>query len=284
MNFHPQLFDSQKPLILEPLVGHSGLTDHGPGKITDFPYTFCFHLSQGRGDRGYGRKLPESHQSQNQWVIPIIVNLPQATETEQKMNNHQHDNQMAFENGETDHQGGDAMTATNNYRIDFIKRTKEILEGNFQSFREKDREVTFLLNCLLGLIVTISENEKRRNKVFKGNSDTGFLTVIPEKIGFVENDQADTDLTNTELTELNVKVGHKNDLKRKSKLWLINKLRNGIAHQNIEGVNENDKWVGVRLWNTNNESKKDFEIIFMIEELKSLAIALSDKYLEVENA
>ena len=53
------------------------------------------------------------------------------------------------------------MSAIENYKIEFIKRTKEILEGNFQILEEKDREVTFLLNCLLGLIVTISENEKR---------------------------------------------------------------------------------------------------------------------------
>ena len=83
------------------------------------------------------------------------------------------------------------MGATENYRIDFIKRTKEILKENFQSFEEKDREVTFLLNCLLGLIVTISENEKTEKKVFKDNIDNDFLTMIPNKIGFVKRDRAD---------------------------------------------------------------------------------------------
>lgn len=175
------------------------------------------------------------------------------------------------------------MSAINIYRIDIIKRTKEILEENFQSFEEKDREVTFLLNCLLGLIVAISENEKRKVKVFKGNIDTDFLTLIPAKIGFVEGRQLDADLTNADLTELSVKVGHKPALKKKSQLWLINKIRNGIAHQNIEGMNENGKWVSVRLWNSDNNARKDFEVIFVIEELKRFAIALADKYLEVEN-
>ena len=151
------------------------------------------------------------------------------------------------------------MAAIKKYRIDFIKRTKEILEENFQSFEEKDREVTFLLNCLLGLIVTISENEKTGKKVFKDNIDNDFLTLIPDKIGFVKRNRVDDDLTNVDLTELNVKVGHKEDLKRENKLWLINKIRNGIAHQNIEGINENDKWIGVRLWNNTNASKKDFD-------------------------
>lgn len=176
------------------------------------------------------------------------------------------------------------MSEIKHYRIDIIKRTKEILEKNFQNFEEKDREVTFLLNCLLGLIVAISENEKKKEKVFKGKIDVDFLDLIPDKIGFVERNQADDDLTNTDLTELNVKVGHKNDLKTKSKLWLINKIRNGVAHQNIEGINEDKKWIGVRLWNTNNDSKKDFEIVFNVEELKKFAIALSDEYLKVENA
>ena len=146
------------------------------------------------------------------------------------------------------------MAAIKKYRIDFIKRTKEILEENFQSFEEKDREVTFLLNCLLGLIVTISENEKTGKKVFKDNIDNDFLTLIPDKIGFVKRNRVDDDLTNVDLTELNVKVGHKEDLKRENKLWLINKIRNGIAHQNIEGINENDKWIGDRLWNNTNAS------------------------------
>ena len=81
------------------------------------------------------------------------------------------------------------MSAPVNYKIEFVKRTKEILEENFQFFQEKDREVTFLLNCLLGLIVTISENEKRKNNVFRGAIDPDFLNLIPEKIGFIEKNK-----------------------------------------------------------------------------------------------
>lgn len=174
------------------------------------------------------------------------------------------------------------MSAINNYKIEFVKRTKEILEENFQSFTDKDREATFLLNCLLGLIVTISENEKKKQKVFKSTIDNDFLALIPDKIGFIKKNQSETDLTENTLPHLCVHVGHKNDLIGISQLWLINKIRNGIAHQNIEGVNENNIWVGIRLWNT-NDSKKDFEIIFTIEELKNFALALSTKYLNEGN-
>lgn len=174
------------------------------------------------------------------------------------------------------------MTAIEKYKIDIVKRTKEILDENYKSFEEKDREVTLLLNCLLGLIVAISENEKRKKKVFKDNIDDYFLSLIPDKVGFVESNRVGDDLTDANIKQLNVKVGHKEDLKGKSQLWFINRIRNGIAHQNIEGINENDKWIGVRLWNT-NASIKDFEIIFTIEELKNLATTLSGKYLNEEN-
>lgn len=170
------------------------------------------------------------------------------------------------------------MTAIKNYKLDFIKRTKEILERKYQDFENEDREVTFLLNCLLGLIITISENEKKKQTVFIGNIDESFMKLIPNKIGFIDNHKFDKDFTNSDLTELNLKIGHKADLKGKDKLWFIKKLRNGIAHQNIQGVNENNIWTGVRLWNSNN-SRKDFEIVFTIEELENLAIKLSDIYL-----
>ncbi len=177
------------------------------------------------------------------------------------------------------------MSMIQKYSIEFIKRTNEILQVDFHRFEEKDREVTFLLNCLLGLIVTVSENENQKLKVFKGKIDDDFLALVPDKIGFVEEIQVNNsfDLTDKCVTKLNARVGHKNDLKRKDKFWLLNKIRNGIAHQNIEGVNEEKKWVGVRLWNKPNAKMKDFEIVFTIEELRKLATELSNKYLTEKN-
>ena len=167
------------------------------------------------------------------------------------------------------------------YPIEFIKRTNEILTEDYHHFEPKEREVTFLMNCLLGLIVTVSENENRKLEVFKGEIDDHFLTLIPKKIGFIETESLvgnSVDLTDISVTELNVPVGHWDDLKRKTKFWFLNKIRNGITHQHIEGVNKEGKWVGVRLWNEPNPKKRDFEIIFTIKQLKNFAIKLSDKY------
>ena len=170
------------------------------------------------------------------------------------------------------------MTEITNYRIDFVERTKEILQENYPEFKDNNREVTFLLNCLLGLIITVSENEKKLNKVFKGNIDNDFLKFIPEKIGFVEKTN-NIDLTDKDLTIFELAVCHKTSLIKETKLWFVNKIRNCIAHQNIEGMNENGKWIGVRLWNQ-KDSTKDFEIIFTVEEIKNLAIELATQYLK----
>ncbi len=177
------------------------------------------------------------------------------------------------------------MGAITYYPIEFIKRTQEILEEDFLHFKakdkDKDREVTFLMNCLLGLIVTVSEEENRKRKVFKDEIDDGFLDLVPDRVGFVEEIQVadDFDLTEKCVTELNALVGHRNDLKGKDKFWFLNRIRNGIAHQNIKGVNENEKWVGVRLSNKPNAKMKDFEIVFTIEELRNFALEISKRYL-----
>jgi hypothetical protein len=180
------------------------------------------------------------------------------------------------------------MVSTKNYPIDFVKRTREILQEKFRQFEQDGREVTFLLNCLLGLIVTVSENAQNANpklEVFKDNLDDDFLALVPDKIGFVEQIQVDDnfDLTETSPTLLNAQVRHKADLKGKNKLWLLKKIRNAIAHQNIQAVNEAGKWVGVRLCNKPNAKTKNFEVVFKIDELRKFAIELSNKYLSEIN-
>jgi hypothetical protein len=170
------------------------------------------------------------------------------------------------------------MGKIDNYKIEIILRTKEILDTDYPAFEEKDREVTFLMNCLLGLIIAISENEKKEKKVLKGNIDAQFLSLIPDKIGFLNTKEVSDDLTNRDLTQISIDVQHKDKLILKDKFWFVNKIRNSIAHQNIHGINENERWTGVRLWNMNND-KKDFEIIFQIDELKNFALKLAEMYL-----
>lgn len=170
------------------------------------------------------------------------------------------------------------MSAIKRYRIDFVTRTKELLNDNFSDFKTKDKEVTFLLNCLLGLIITVSENGKKANQSIKGLIDEDFLACIPTNIGFIIKEHHKQDLTKEIVTKIQTTIGHKAELKSCEKLWFVKKLRNAIAHQNIEGINENNNWVGVRLWNTYNDVR-DFEVIFTIEELRELALKIANEYL-----
>ncbi|MGA2782434.1 MAG: HEPN family nuclease [Smithella sp.] len=171
------------------------------------------------------------------------------------------------------------MGAIEKYKIEIVKRTKEILQDFYPTFIKEDREVTFLMNCLLGLIIAITEAEKIDKKLLRGKIDEEFIRNIPDKVGFIQLKRIDLDLADKDLTEINLNVGHKSDLLGRYKLWFITRLRNCIAHQNIYGINEDSKWICVRLWNINN-SKKDFEIVFTIDELKNYAIELATKYLE----
>jgi hypothetical protein len=174
------------------------------------------------------------------------------------------------------------MTEITEYNINIVKRTKEILNDYYPVFEENDREATFLMNCLLGLIISITEIEKGERKLLRGSIDDEFIKNIPEKIGFLISRNLSENLANLDLIEINVHVGHKNDLIGKDKLWFISKIRNSIAHQNIFAINKNGKWDGVKLWNLNN-SQKDFEIVFSLEELKIFAIDLAKKFLEIRN-
>ena len=67
------------------------------------------------------------------------------------------------------------MGAIEKYKIGIVKRTKEILQDYYPTFQEKDREVTFLMNCLLGLIIAITEAEKSDRKLLQGKIDEEFI-------------------------------------------------------------------------------------------------------------
>ena len=174
------------------------------------------------------------------------------------------------------------------YKEDFVERTINILEKEFHNFKDKDREVTFLLNCLLGLIVTVSAIEKtEKDKFLDEKIDDELLILIPKTIGFVKNKKNSVneklDLTKETGTKLKINISDWYDLKKETKKWLLGKIRNGISHLNIEWENDNEKIKAIKLWNKpfgpKYAKKKDFEISFEIEKLKKFAIEISQKYL-----
>ena len=161
------------------------------------------------------------------------------------------------------------MTEIKNYKLDFIARTLELLNENFESFKERDKETTFLLNCLLGLIVLTCENEKEKCSAFNGKIDNRFVNVIPQKVRFLANAKHlfPQDILNKDTFSIN--VSNHSQLKKMDKIWFLKMIRNGISHQNIDVLNADGTWVGIKLWNINPTlDVKDFEIEFKIQELK----------------
>jgi hypothetical protein len=162
-------------------------------------------------------------------------------------------------------------------RNDFIKRTKEILDQEYDYFKEnKDREVTFLLNCLLGTIVAVTES---KDKNLESKIDDEFLKLLPDEIGFIKTkNQGLYNISNTSTNSIEFIVCHKDNLKEKRKSWLLKKIRNGIAHLNIKWENEMGECKVIRLWNEPVPNIKDFEIVFTIQKLRNFAVELSKMF------
>ncbi|SHK16423.1 hypothetical protein SAMN02745216_02992 [Desulfatibacillum alkenivorans DSM 16219] len=172
------------------------------------------------------------------------------------------------------------MTEMHSFSRDFVKRTHEMLVNSYCHFLEKDKEVTFLLNCLLGLIVTVSENPDR-DSPFSGDIDDEFFNVIPNQIGYIQFNELDVgNLCDTQVTSTpGLSVKHKIDLKNNmKKSWFIRKIRHAIAHTNIEPLNQHGSIVSVRLYNITKSKIKDFEIIFTVDQLRVFALYISDEY------
>ncbi len=172
-------------------------------------------------------------------------------------------------------------------RKDFVRKTNEMLRENWEYLQSKDKEVTFLLNCTLGLIVAIAEDEKiAKNSfktLFKDKFNRIFIDLLPKRIGFVDSKEMVYDDLTMDGAEVNVTVGHKDDLVEKDAPWLLKKIRNGIAHLNITFENEGGQIKTIRLWNNpiHNKRLRDFEVVFEIKEFRDFATELSNRYFKL---
>jgi hypothetical protein len=161
------------------------------------------------------------------------------------------------------------MGTIKEYKLEFPKRTIHLLD----SFRKKQvdyrYDVTLMMNCLLGLIVLAVENSDR-DKLMPGKVDSGLLKMLPDRIKIKRGNKG--------LQEVNADY-----LESLNKLELLKKIRNGIAHQNILGINEHGIWAGIKLWNINKSGEINFEMALSTEQLYSLATYISQHYLKKLN-
>ncbi len=155
------------------------------------------------------------------------------------------------------------------FDIEFIKRTTSVIEEYDGKFN-----VTLLVNCLLGLLILPHEYYNKKNY--------SFLEEDIEKIPEIKNIIVPEKLTFNPTKKKNGEIVPD----RKSLKILLNKIRNGIAHQNIEAINQDDNWSGVSIWNCYplKSNNIDMKIELTSRELKDFALFISNKYIEyVEN-
>lgn len=148
------------------------------------------------------------------------------------------------------------------FNIKFVERTKEILESY-----KGAHEVSNLLNCTLGLIILPYEQIKEKQNSFW---DTELLTIsnLPS-FGIHKFEPIQS------IRKENIKYYPKT-----LKVFL-QKIRNGLAHQNIQPVNENETFKGVIISNYFDKAKKheDLKVEFGRDQLKEFALFIANEYL-----
>ncbi|MDQ7961055.1 MULTISPECIES: HEPN family nuclease [Flavobacterium] len=150
--------------------------------------------------------------------------------------------------------------ANGKYDVELIKRTKKLIESYDGIFN-----ITLLMNCILSLIVLPQQHNARIRRLGFMNNN---LYDIPE-IEFVLNSP------NFQFDNRN----YNNDLKN-----LLNRIRNGIAHQRIEAISQNSNWTGIIIEDYDRSGNVGLHLELTIVEIQTLAFYIADNYLnEISN-
>lgn len=181
----------------------------------------------------------------------------------------------------------------NNYPLEFVERTIDLIEKIGSCAKQEGLEATFLLNCTLGLIVTTSENLQQSNSEYfkKTIAELDDDQCFPKKIAYIDfkkdfksfRDKINKESLVTQLDDsfkvsTTININKYSQARNLSLKKFLKNIRNGVAHQNIMPINRDRQWKGVRIWNRNREGIKNFEVEFKINELKAFSIFLAQQY------
>ncbi len=184
-----------------------------------------------------------------------------------------------------------------NYPVEFVERTVELINKLSSEAKKENLDVTFLMNCMLGLIVATNENIKKYNynEFNRKLSSCGEDATVSKNIVNIKykiyckqhNKMIDKTLflilADDGEIAVDVKISDCQQTKDMTLRELLSKIRNGVSHQNIEPINADKEWKGVRIWNINRELK-DFEVKFEVSELKCFSIFIAETYLKEARA
>jgi hypothetical protein len=156
------------------------------------------------------------------------------------------------------------MGAIELYEKEFVERTRHILKR----YRGKYK-LSNAINCTLGLIILPNEMIRRLHSPM-------WDTPV---------DQID-ELTYLRIQKFEPIRSKKNGTTSyypKTLRTLLNKIRNGLAHQNIEPVNSGRSFVGVKIKNYYTDRSNSRELDLVIEmkrvELEKFGLFIAEKYL-----
>jgi hypothetical protein len=161
----------------------------------------------------------------------------------------------------------------NDLDVNFVKRTQKIIkeyEGNL--------EYSLLINCTLGLILLPVEVNKQKKLSFLQH-DINEIDIIRDI--FNKDKRHIFNPTKYNKKEKNYEKASKNLMS------FLYHLRNGLAHlANAEANNKDGEWISVRLKDTNrfNNNNVELEITIEKDDLKALAMFLSNEYIKEVDA
>ncbi|MCJ7583724.1 MAG: HEPN family nuclease [Anaerolineales bacterium] len=156
------------------------------------------------------------------------------------------------------------MSEIMHFETEFVQRTRHIL----RRYRGKYK-LSNVINCTLGLIILPNEMlNHSQNPIWEMP-----IGGIPE----INNLR----IRRFEPIKKKKRSGEIENFPKTLKIFL-KKVRNGLAHQNIEPVNTNRIFTGIIIRNYYGEgtSDLDLEIEFNREELEGFALFIAEKYLE----
>jgi hypothetical protein len=153
------------------------------------------------------------------------------------------------------------LTEIAKFETEFVKRTKILLETYIGDFG-----LSNAINCTLGLIILPNEMLGRsRNPIWNLS-----VADIPE-LNYLR-------IQTFEPIKKKIKNGEERHYPLTLR-FLLKKIRNGLAHQNIEPVNTDGLFTGIVIRNY-YFGTLDLEIEFDEKELKDFAFFIAEKYLE----
>ncbi len=156
------------------------------------------------------------------------------------------------------------MDEVKEFDVDFVERTKEIL-GAYNG----TRDMSIILNCLMGLVIFPFEKIKATNDSF-WDTELSAITDFPifkqHKFEPIEK------IKNAKVTYY-----------PKTLRTLLRKVRNGIVHTHIEAINDNGQFAAVGIRNYFEPKTKtylDMHLEFSQEQLRVFALFIADEYLK----